>query len=162
MFFSFFMGAVAGARSMAPLAAVSIAAWRRTLPQDNGAPELLGHPLVAAGTVALAVAEMAGDKMDSAPERTVVAGLLGRIATGAIVGMALAPREQRYAGAAVGAVTAVAASFLTLAVRLDAMERHGQTPTGLVEDAIVTAGAISIMRAAQRASAPSPGRAPHR
>ena len=50
--------------------------------------ELIRNAVRAAG-------ELAGDKMEDAPDRIVPAGMLARVVTGAIVGMALAPREQR-------------------------------------------------------------------
>ena len=150
MISSILIGTVAGSRSMTPLAAVSVAAAAKALPEDNGAPAILANPWVAAGTVALAAGELAGDKLKSAPDRIVVAGLLARLATGAIAGMSLAPRRYRYAGAVLGAATAVAASFPTFKARMGAMKRHGQTSTGLVEDAVVIASAAAIVSTARR------------
>lgn len=92
---SILMGAVAGMRSMTPLAAVANAARTGTLPRDNGAPRLLANPLASAGMLALAGGELAGDKMKTAPDRIVLAGMMARVATGAIAGAALAPRHQR-------------------------------------------------------------------
>ncbi len=143
---SILMGAVAGSRSMTPLAAVSVAAATGKLPQDNGAPKILANPLVAAGTVALAAAELGGDKMKSAPDRIVILGLLARISTGAIAGMSLAPKDKRLTAAAIGAASAVAASYPTFYARINAMKRHSQTKTGLIEDAMVIASAAAIAR----------------
>jgi uncharacterized membrane protein len=140
------MGLVGGQRAFTPLAAVAVAAWRGELPADNGAPRLLAHPLVAAGAVALAVAEMAGDKMKSAPDRIVPVGLAARFVTSAIAGAALAPRHQRWLGAAGGAATALAASYLGWRARVKTMERYGQAETGFVEDAAVLAGVAAIIR----------------
>ena len=95
MLASFLMGLVGGQRAMTPLAMVSIAAARGELPVDSGAPALLAHPLVAAGTALLAVGEMAGDKQKTAPDRVVAIGLVARFATSAIAGAALAPRRRR-------------------------------------------------------------------
>jgi uncharacterized membrane protein len=92
---SLLIGAVSGMRSLTPLAVVSDAARRGALPEDNGAPAPLGHPLVSAGTAALAVGELAGDKMKTAPDRIVAPGIAARLVTGSIVGAALAPREQQ-------------------------------------------------------------------
>lgn len=146
MLSSFLMGLVGGQRAMTPLATVSIAAARGELPEDNGAPRLLAHPLVAAGTALLAVGEMAGDKQKTAPDRVVPIGLVARFATSAIAGMALAPREQRWRAAALGGLTAVVASYPGWRARCAAMARFGQTPTGFVEDAAVVAGAAAIVR----------------
>ena len=69
-------------------------------PIDNGAPEIIGHPLAAAAAIALAASEMAGDKMKTAPDRIVPIGLLARFITSALAGAALAPMRQRWGGAA--------------------------------------------------------------
>ena len=102
MLSSFLMGLVGGQRSMTPLALVALAAASGRLPRDNGAPRLLSDPLVATGAVALAVAELAGDKMKSAPDRVVPIGLAARFITSAIAGAALAPHQDRWLGAAIG------------------------------------------------------------
>jgi uncharacterized membrane protein len=146
MLASFLMGLVGGQRAMTPLATVAIAAARGELPSDNGAPKLLAHPVVAAGALALAIGEMAGDKQKTAPNRIVPIGLAARFVTSAIAGAALAPRRQRWLGAAVGGVTAVVASYPGWRARMAAMSRYGQTPTGFVEDAAVVAGAAAITR----------------
>lgn len=146
MLATFLLGIVGGQRSMTPLACVSIAAARGELPPDNGAPRLLAHPVVAAGTLALAIAEMAGDKQKTAPDRIVPIGLVARFITSAIAGSALAPRRRRWLGAAVGATTAVIASYPGWRIRMASMEMHGQSSTGFVEDLAVLAGASAIMR----------------
>ena len=146
MLASFLMGLAGGQRAMTPLATVAIAAARGELPDDNGAPPLLAHPLVAAGALALAVGEIAGDKMKTAPDRIVAVGLTARFVTSAIAGAALVPRRQRWLGAAIGGVTAVIASYPGWRARMAAMELHGQTPTGFVEDAAVIAGAAAVVR----------------
>ncbi|MFS8429491.1 DUF4126 family protein [Xanthomonas campestris pv. plantaginis] len=145
---SILMGAVAGMRSMTPLAAVANAARTGTLPRDNGAPRLLANPLASAGMLALAGGELAGDKMKTAPDRIVLAGMMARVATGAIAGAALAPRHQRGIAALLGAGSAVAAAYLTFNARMRAIERYGQTSTGAVEDAISVGAATLIVRSA--------------
>ena len=143
---SFLMGLVGGQRAMTPLATVAVAAARGELPADNGAPRLLGNPVVAAGTLVLAGLEMAGDKQKTAPDRVVAVGLVARFMTSAIAGAALAPHRRRWAGAAVGGITAVVASYPGWAARITAMRRYGQTKTGFVEDAAVLAAASTIIR----------------
>ncbi|PPT80379.1 DUF4126 domain-containing protein [Xanthomonas arboricola pv. zantedeschiae] len=147
---SILMGAVAGMRSMTPLAAVTNAARTGKLPADNGAPPLLANPLASAGMLALAGGELAGDKMKTAPDRIVLPGMIARIATGVIVGAALAPRHQRGVAALLGASTAVAAAYLTFNLRIRAIDRCGQTSTGVVEDAITVGAATLIMRDAAK------------
>ncbi|MET0271318.1 MAG: DUF4126 family protein [Sphingomonas sp.] len=146
MLASFLMGLVGGQRAMTPLATVSIAAARGEIATDDGFTRLLGHPAVVLGALALAIGEMAGDKQKTAPDRIVPIGLAARLLTSAIAGAALAPRRQRWIGAAVGGATAVVASYPGWRARMAAIPRYGQTPTGFVEDAAVIAGAGAIVR----------------
>ncbi len=152
MFASFLMGLVGGQRGMTPLAAVAIAAARGALAEGNGAPGLLAHPLVAAGAVALAAAELGGDKMRSAPDRVVPIGLAVRFVTSAVAGAALAPRRERWTAAGLGGATAVLASYLGWRARVATIPRYGQTRTGLVEDAIVVGSAVAILHYLDRLS----------
>jgi uncharacterized membrane protein len=138
------MGLVAGQRSMTPLAALADAARRDTLPHDNAEARLMKLPLIAAGGYAMGALEMAGDKMKTAPDRTVALGLLARSITGAFAGAALSPPRRQLTGAALGMGAAVASSYLGLAARKRAMAHNGQTETGLVEDAIMLSAAMAI------------------
>ncbi len=147
MLASFLIGLVGGQRAMTPLAAVSVAAATGALPADHGAPRIIAHPLVAALTVALAAAELAGDKMKTAPNRIVPVGLAARLVTSAVAGAALVPLRQRWLGAAVGGSTAIAASYPGWRARMASIPRYGRISTGLVEDAIVVIGAVAIVRA---------------
>ena len=145
---AFLMGLVGGQRAMTPLAAVAVAGARGGLAADSGIPTLVAHPLAAAAATLLAVGEMAGDKQKTAPDRIVPVGLIARFATSAIAGMALVPRRQRWLGAAVGGLTAVAASYPGWRARCAAVAHYGQTATGFVEDAAVLAGAAAVVRRA--------------
>lgn len=148
MLASFLIGLVGGQRAMTPLAMVAVAGARGELRADSGVPRLLTHPLAATAATLLAIGEMAGDKQKTAPDRIVPVGLIARFATSAIAGMALAPRDRRWLGAAVGGVTAVIASYPGWRARCAAMADYGQTATGFVEDAAVLAGAAAIVRTA--------------
>lgn len=64
---------------LTPLAAVSEAARKGELPAREGAMRYVGHPLVAAGAKALAAGELFGDKLESAPDRIVPAGIAARL-----------------------------------------------------------------------------------
>ncbi len=147
---SILMGAVAGMRAMTPLAAVTNAARSGNLPADNGAPRLLGNKLASAGMLALAGGELAGDKMKSAPDRIVPAGMVARVATGMIAGASLAPRRHRSLGALLGAGAAVGMAYVTFNLRMRAIARYGQTSTGTVEDAIAVGSAALITQWASR------------
>lgn len=144
----FLMGLIGGQRAMTPLAMVAVAAARGELPADSGVPRLLTHPLAATAATLLAVGEMAGDKQPTAPDRVVAVGLAARFVTSAIAGMALAPKDRRWLGAAVGGVTAVVASYPGWRARCASMERWSQARTGFVEDAAVLAGAAAVVRTA--------------
>ncbi len=152
---SLLIGLVAGMRSMTPLAAVSLADRTGLLRSNSGPSGLLRHPAVVAGTTALAVGELFGDKMRSAPDRTVAPGIAARLVTGAIAGAAVAPRSQRPAAMAIGAAAAVAASYVTFNLRMKALRRFGQTRSGLVEDAITLLSALAVVGAGSRAKPPT-------
>ena len=140
---SVLIGAVASARSMTPMAALATAelAGGRT----PGRLVLLDHPLFRFGALVMGVGELFGDKMKSAPDRTVFLGLLARVMSAGIAGAALAPRGREKVGAAVAVGTAVPLAYLTLAGRKRAMARLGQTRSGLVEDAIVVAAGAAVV-----------------
>ncbi|MCA1973956.1 MAG: hypothetical protein LDL44_14055 [Caenispirillum sp.] len=141
---SFLIGLVAGQRGMTPLAVLAIATRRRAVPAELPFQSLLLNPLVVAGATALAAAEMAGDKMKTAPDRIIPIGLATRSITAGYAGAALAPREKRALGAAVAVGTALVASYVGWRLRCAAMHRYGQTSTGFVEDAIVFASGLAI------------------
>lgn len=143
---SVLMGLVAGQRSMTPLAVLAAAARRGDLPEDALARDLLAHPAVALGAAALAASEMAGDKLASAPDRIVLPGLVARSITAAFAGAVLAPADRRAEAAVLTAVTALGASYVGFGLRVRAMRRFGQVPTGLVEDAVVLSSALAISR----------------
>ena len=141
---SFLIGLVAGQRGITPLAAISVATRRGEIPADLPFQKLFFIPIIAAGVGALAAAEMGGDKMKTAPDRTVPIGLAVRSITSAYAGAALAPRDQRALGAAVAVGTALLSSYIGLRMRKAAMARYGQTPSGMVEDAIVAGAGLAI------------------
>jgi uncharacterized membrane protein len=143
------IGAVSSARSMTPMAA--IAAARLLGASTPGQLVLLDHPVVKAGALAMGVGELFGDRMKTAPDRTVALGLLARVMSAGIAGAALAPRGRERVGAVVAVATAVPLAYLTLAGRKRAMARVGQTRSGLVEDAlVVAAGAVIVALSTRR------------
>lgn len=141
---SFLIGLVAGQRGITPLAVIAAATRRKEIPADLPLQPLMLNPVIAAGTAALAAAEMAGDKMKTAPDRVVPIGLAVRGVTAAYAGAALAPRDKKLLGAAIAVGTALASSFVGWRLRCAAMRRYGQTATGFVEDAIVFGGGMAI------------------
>lgn len=142
------IGAVASARSMTPMA--TIAAARLLERRTPGQLVLLDRPLFRAGALALGVGELLGDKMKTAPDRTVLLGLLARVISAGIAGAALAPRGREQAGAVAAVATAVPLAYLTLSTRKRAMARIGQTRSGFIEDALVVAAGVTIVALAVR------------
>jgi uncharacterized membrane protein len=142
------IGAVASARSMTPMA--SLAAARLAHRRTTGQLFLLNRPLFTFGALAMGVGELFGDKMKTAPDRTVFLGLLARVMSAGIAGAALAPRGREEAGAAVAVATAVPLAYCTLAVRQQAMARIGQTRSGLIEDALIVAAGAAVVALATR------------
>ncbi len=142
------IGAVASARSMTPLA--SIAAARALGQRTPGRLFLLDRPLFKFGALAMGVGELMGDKMKTAPDRTVFLGLLARVMSAGIAGAALAPRGREEAGAITAVATAVPLAYATLAGRKRAMAHIGQTRSGLIEDGLVIAAGVAIMALAVR------------
>jgi uncharacterized membrane protein len=141
---SVLMGVVAGMRSMTPLAVVSWAARRQPPAGLDTALPMLSSPTVSKVTLALAAAELLGDKMRSAPDRIIAPGILARVATGAIAGAAVAPSRDRPLGAVLGATVAVGAAYFTLALRKRSIRDRGQTSSGLIEDAVALGAALWV------------------
>ena len=148
LLFSSLIGAVASARSMTPMA--SIAAARVLGDRTPGRLVLLDRPLFKYGALAMGVGELFGDKMKSAPDRTVFLGLLARVMSAGIAGAALAPRGREQTGAVVAVATAVPLAYATLAGRKRAMARIGQTRSGLIEDALIVAAGAALVALAVR------------
>lgn len=128
---------------MTPMAALATArlAGRRT----PGPLVLLDHPLFRYGALAMGLGELFGDKMKSAPDRTVFLGLLPRVMSAGIAGAALAARGRERAGAVVAVAMAVPLAYLTLVGRKRAMARFGQTRSGLAEDILVVAAGFVVV-----------------
>lgn len=145
---SVLIGAVASARSMTPMA--TLAAARLADRRTPGRTILLDRPVIKYGALAMGAGELLGDKMKTAPDRTVFLGLLARVMSAGIAGAALAPRGREPAGAALAVATAVPLAYLTLAARKQAMARIGQTRSGLIEDALVVAAGAAIVALSTR------------
>lgn len=140
---SVLIGAVASARSMTPMA--SLATARLLGRETPGHLVLLDRPVFRLGALAMGIGELFGDKMKTAPDRTVFLGLLARVASAGIAGAALAPEGREKEGAGVAIAAAVSLAYVTLAERKRAMARMGQTRSGLIEDALVVAAGAAIV-----------------
>ncbi len=128
---------------MTPMAA--IAGARLLGERTPGRLFLLDHPLFKFGALAMGVGELFGDKMKSAPDRTVFLGLLARVMSAGIAGAALAPRGRERLGTLLAVGTAVPLAYLTLGGRKRAITRIGQTRSGLIEDALVGSAGVAVV-----------------
>ncbi|OIX98819.1 hypothetical protein [Pantoea sp. Ae16] len=146
--YSALIGVVASCRSMTPMAA--LAAARLAKRNTSGSLLLLDRPLFKYGALAMGAGELYGDKMKSAPDRTVFLGLSARVASAGIAGAALAPRGEEKTGAAVAISAAVPLAYATLAARKKAITKIGQTRSGLIEDTLVVALGAAVVFFATR------------
>lgn len=141
---SVLIGLVAGQRGMAPLAALAGAAQRGAVDRSMPLAALFEMPGIAGGAIAMAAAEMAGDKMKSAPDRIVTIGLAVRSVTAAYAGASLATPGRRVVGGALAVATALASSYVGWRIRCASLHRYGRTASGFVEDAIVIGVGLAV------------------
>jgi uncharacterized membrane protein len=148
---SILMGVIAGMRSLSAPAFVSNhLVDKQSLSIENSNFRPLASPNVRNGLTALAVGEMAADKLPIVPDRISPLPLLGRAAAGAICGASLCTAENERSG--IGAITgALAASasaycFYYLRKRIAEGTRIPDPLIGLAEDIIVIKGGQSILR----------------
>ncbi|RTQ45893.1 DUF4126 domain-containing protein [Hymenobacter gummosus] len=144
------LGAVAGMRSMTAPALLSTALHHH--PSGRLAYSALSWLQSGGAARALqlmAGAEMAGDKLPNAPDRTVLPVLAGRALSGALVGAVLykTNRGNLLTGAVVGSLGAVAGSFAALYLRKLADQRTAlkEPWTGFVEDALTLAAGKALL-----------------
>ena len=146
------LGAIAGLRSMAAPAALSRAVERGDVDGLENTPfAALGSSRVSTVLRVFEIGEMFVDKLSViVPSRTSPPPLLGRAASGALVGAALfASRgRQTTTGGVLGAVSAVAAAYATERLRLQISERLGipDLAVALSEDALVLFGSARLLR----------------
>jgi len=148
--YSALIGVVASCRSMTPMAALAVARLAKRDTSGTLLLLLLDRPLFKYGALAMGIGELFGDKMQSAPDRTVFPGLSARVASAGIAGAALAPRGEEKTGAAIAISAAVPLAYATLAARKKAIADIGQTRSGLIEDTLVVALGAAVVFFATR------------
>ena len=135
------LGAISGLRSLSGPAFVSRAASRGDLDLDGTIFAFLGSPRIAKALALMELGELVGDKLPVTPSRTSLPPLLGRAASGALVGAAVFVSEGNRAttGAALGSTAAIAAGFTGEWLRALTVEKTGfpDPVVALAEDAIV-------------------------
>ncbi len=146
------LGAVAGIRSVSAQAQLSRAASRGEIEGIEETPFApLASPRASRVLTVLAVGEAVADKFPRAPDRISIPGLLGRAASGALVGAALFASASRRgtAGATLGLLSAVTASYPSYYLRVGLLERSSlpNWVLGLLEDALAEGiGLLSLKR----------------
>jgi uncharacterized membrane protein len=145
------LGAIAGLRSMAAPAAVSRAAHRGDLDGLQDTPlALLASSRTSKLLTVFEAGELIGDKLPMTPSRTSPPPLLGRAASGALVGAALfvSGGRRAVAGGVLGAASAVAGAYASerLRARLGQLTGVPDPAVALLEDAVVFLGARRLLR----------------
>ena len=135
------LGAISGLRSISGPAFVSRAASQGRLRLEETPLAFLGSPLIAKALMLMELGELIGDKLPLTPSRTALPSLLGRVASGALVGATMFVSDGRRAtmGAAIGASAAVAAALAGEQLRALAVQKTGlpDPVLALAEDAVV-------------------------
>ena len=144
------LGAISGLRSLSGPAFVSRAASRGDLDLDRTVFAFLGSPRISKTLVLMELGELVGDKLPGTPSRTSPPPLLGRTASGALVGAAVFVSEGNRAttGAALGSTAAIVAAFAGERLRALAVEKteFPDPIVALAEDATVLLVGLRSLR----------------
>jgi uncharacterized membrane protein len=144
------LGAISGLRSLSGPAFVSRAASRGDLDLAGTVFAFLGSPRIYKALVLMELGELVGDKLPATPSRTTLPPLLGRAASGAVVGAAVFVSEGRRApiGAALGSTAAIVAGFAGEWLRALTVEKTGlpDPVVALAEDASVLFIGLSSLK----------------
>ncbi len=119
------LGAISGLRSMSGPAFVSLAASHGKLNLEGTHLAFLGSSRLSKVLVLMELGELVVDKLPQTPSRTELPSLLGRAASGALVGAAVFVSDGRRAttGAALGSTAAIVAAFAGERLRALAVEK---------------------------------------
>jgi uncharacterized membrane protein len=145
--FSFLIGIVAGLRALTPLAVISWAAHVGWLQLQDTRLGFLGFAATAYITTALALGELASDKLPRTPSRKVPIQFGTRILLGALCGAALGTEAGAMLGGLfAGAVGAVVGTLGGAALRAQLARVFGKDlSAALLEDAVAIGGALLIV-----------------
>lgn len=142
------LGAVAGLRAFAAPALLNYFVTHGENSQLNS--NYLSSPKISAAINLLAAGELIGDKMPFTPNRTELPGLIARIVSGAFVGGSIcaARRKDFWAGATIGAVSAVAAAYAGQHIRQKIADESGIPSAflGAVEDATAIGIGVNALK----------------
>jgi uncharacterized membrane protein len=143
------MGAIAGMRSMSPPKVVSQFSEVGLIPEEGSPLAFLNHPTVSKVLQVLSTGEKIADKLPFMPARTKAGPLVTRGLSGGLSGAAIFARTKRpwWAGALIGAGTAIAASFAAYKLRKWITEEYEipDAVVGIVEDAVVAGAGYLVL-----------------
>ena len=145
------LGVLSGSRSATPLAVLAL---NQRAEEARGAWQswrLFRSWPGRAALIAAGAGELVGDKLPATPSRVAPGPLFGRAVAGAVVGLAVADPDHggpRLAGAVIGAVGALAGSWLFYLARKSVVDRTGlpDLVVALAEDAVTVSSAFSVVR----------------
>jgi uncharacterized membrane protein len=145
------LGTIAGSRTVAAPAALSRAVSDGRIEGLEDTPfAILGSPGVSTVLRILELGELIVDKLPVTPSRTSPPPLLGRAASGGLVGAALFASENRrtLVGGALGAVAAAVSAYAGERLRLQAAEKLGVPDpiVALLEDGLVLLAVSRLLR----------------
>jgi uncharacterized membrane protein len=146
------LGILSGGRSATPLAVMALNHDRSSLKGSWQDWKVFSTPLGRGALVASAVGELIGDKMPKTPSRIAPAGLIGRVASGALAGAALGTtgkRDLRIEGAILGGVGALVGSFVGWGARklVGGATKLPDPVVALAEDAATIAASVKVVTA---------------
>lgn len=146
---AFFIGAIAGLRTMTAPAFVAWAARVGRLRLDGTLLSFLGLPVTPWVFTALALGELVADKLPSTPGRTRPGPFVARIVSGAMSGGAITAGSggPLAVGAVLGAIGAVSGTLAgyNARVRLVPALQVPDSVVALVEDLVAVGGALLIV-----------------
>ena len=144
------LGAISGLRSLSGPALVSHAASHGRLNLEGTPLAFLGSSRLSKALVLMELGELFGDKLPMALSRTALSPLLGRAASGGVVGAAIFISEGRRSttGTVLGSTAATVAAFAGERLRAFAVEKTGlpNSVVALAEDAIVFLVGFRLLR----------------
>lgn len=147
------LGLATGMRSLAPLAALSLAAYSGTFPLRRSPFNLLATRPAAIALTVMAAGELVADKLPMTPDRTDPLAWLARVGLGsldgALVGVQAGRGEAVYA--AIGGTAAAASTYLFHALRLEVDSQGVPDPlAGAVEDLLALSLTFAVTRLGMR------------
>lgn len=144
---AFWIGVVAGLRSMTAPAVVSWAARLGRIHLEATPLAFLGYAATPWIVSVLALAELVADQLPKTPSRRTPGPFLARIVVGALCGAALgATVEAALGGAIAGALGAIAGTLGGYEFRVRLARAAGRDlPIALLEDAIAIGGGLLIV-----------------